>query len=67
LRKDRKFTEDELQPFAKSNCKKCLGTGRTGYINGVAQTCRCVKQSLHRVMIAGKRAIKTLREEGIDA
>ena len=52
------FREMELKIFAKPNCKKCYGTGRTGYIKGIAQICKCVKGSLSRVKQLGEEARK---------
>ena len=40
------LTEQEVREAAAKDCKRCLGTGREGFIEGVAIVCRCVKKKL---------------------
>jgi len=41
-----KITDEEMRKYAVDSCNKCFGTGREGFIEGIAIVCRCVKKRI---------------------
>lgn len=38
------LTEEQMKAAARKDCRRCWGTGREGFMGGVAIVCRCVKK-----------------------
>jgi len=57
-----KLSDEQMMSVAKKDCDHCHGTGREGFIEGVAVVCRCVKPRIFEIQTTTPGKYDALRE-----